>query len=227
MRRLIGMVLFGVGIILFFVSIGLHDLLVSPLLLLVASLICWRYYYRRLAMFFLVCAVLAIIDVDIWHLLMALILLYFGYRLLTNRSTSKSLELPSSKTNNDLEWGTFCGKSILGEVSLGDQQFELKDITISSAVCNVHIDLSRAIIPEGETTIIINGLVGQVQLYLPYDLDATVATSVLVGGNEVLGKQLVGLNNRLQATTKSYETAMRKVKISASLLGAEVHVRYL
>lgn len=228
MRRMLGVVLFVVGIILFFISIGLRNLLVSPVMLVIVSYFSWRLHYRRLAIFFIICAILALVEIDVWKLIMSVLFIYFGYRLLTNRSKAEPYDVYSSKTSNDINWSKpSCSNSYFEELYLGNQQFELKDIMISSGITNIHIDLSRAIIPEGETTIILNGMVGQVQIYLPYDLEASIAASVMVGGCEVLGKKQGGLKNQIYATTKGYEVATRKVKIVTSLLIAEVHVRYL
>jgi lia operon protein LiaF len=228
MRRMIGIVLFVIGIIILCIALGLDELLVSPILLIIAGVICWRYHYRRLSIFFFTCGVLALLNVDVWKLIMAILFLYFGYRLLVNRPKKEPYDVFASKANSDIEWGKSpCDNSFIGELHLGDQQYELNDIHVSQGFSSIHIDLSRAIIPEGETSLIINGVVGQVLLYLPYDLDASISASVTVGECEVLGRKQGGLKNKLYAITKGYEESTRKVKLSISFFVAEVHVRYL
>jgi lia operon protein LiaF len=89
------------------------------------------------------------------------------------------------------------------------------------------LDLSKAIIPEGESAIVISGLIGDVDIYVPDDLDVSVAATVSAGYLDILGHHQGGVNRQIMLETKGYEQARRKVKISISLLVGDVGVRQL
>ncbi|MCH5585013.1 cell wall-active antibiotics response protein LiaF [Shimazuella sp. AN120528] len=231
MRRTGGIFFFIIGVILLFVAMGLNDLLVSPVILIFASFLCWRFYYRKIAIFLLVIGGLALIDVNLWALLFSFALFYASYKLLWTKKEKKTgNEIDSNKEDHNLHWEenfTKYDQAFYRKFRLGDMQYELFDLHATNEVQSIYLDLSRAIIPEGETSIILNGVAGRVYLYLPADLDVTISSSVVLGECEILGKKKMGLHNPFQVTTEKYTEANRKVKISISFLLANVQVRYL
>ena len=117
--------------------------------------------------------------------------------------------------------------SWLGDMQLIDHPFELEDLNLSSGIGDIKIDLSKAVLPEGESSIVISGFIGSVTLYLPLDLQASVAGSVMVGELKVLGQRQDGFNRQIQVETHGYPHAARRVKISVSLFLGSLDVRYL
>ncbi|HET7627529.1 MAG TPA: cell wall-active antibiotics response protein LiaF [Bacillales bacterium] len=115
--------------------------------------------------------------------------------------------------------------SLIGDTHLLSDRFELEDFNAANGIGDVKIDLSKAIIPEGESTIAISGLIGDVDIYIPSDLEVSVAGSIIFGDLEVLGHRQGGFNRQMNVTTKRYEQAARKVKISVSVLIGDVDVR--
>ena len=71
-------------------------------------------------------------------------------------------------------------------IHLMDREHKLEAIDLSCAIADVKIDLSRAIIPAGEHLIRIDGLVGNVDIYVPYDLAVSVNASVRAGALNVM-----------------------------------------
>lgn len=127
---------------------------------------------------------------------LAVLLLYGGYRLV---------------------WGS----RLTGVVHLMDREYHLKGIDLSSAITDVKIDLSRAIIPAGEQQITIRGLIGNVDIYVPYDLEVAVTAAV------PLGKRSLIDGSSGSFVTRGYADAATKVKIAVSLAVGDVTVRYL
>jgi lia operon protein LiaF len=228
-RRTGGIFFFVIGVILLIVAMGLDDLLVNPVILIFASFICWRFYYRKTAIFLLIIGALSLIDVNLWALLFSFLLFYFSYKLLWNNKGKSSIE-DSTKEDQNLQWEKSFSKydqAFYRKFRLGDMQYELFDLHATNAVQSIYLDLSRAIIPEGETSFTFNGVAGRVYLYLPADLDVSISSSVLFGESEILGKEKMGIHNQIQVNSQKYADANRKVKISISFLLADVQVRYL
>lgn len=69
----------------------------------------------------------------------------------------------------------------VGNVRMMDHIYELEDINVQYGACDVEIDLTTAMIPEGETVIVIRGVVGNIRLYVPYDIELSLNHSVIVG----------------------------------------------
>jgi lia operon protein LiaF len=188
--------------------------------------------------FFLVLQVM--FHVDAAGVLIGALFFYIGYRLIKSQSKKEPdayekdagpfgwQEQEPMQEKERLRWSMpSFGGSPVGNLRLLNRQFHLDGLTASYGICDVKIDLSKAIIPEGETTLVISSLIGDVDIYVPYDLDVSVSTSVTAGSLEVLGLEQNGINNRMNVTSPGYETAARKVKISISILLGDVDVRYL
>lgn len=117
--------------------------------------------------------------------------------------------------------------SLIGDFHLTSGRFELRDLHIWHGVGDVKIDLSRALIPEEETFLIVNGWIGDVTIYVPIDLSVAVAAEVTLGDLEVFGHRQGGLNRQVVMKAQDYDKATRKVKIIVSLIVGDVDVRYI
>lgn len=116
--------------------------------------------------------------------------------------------------------------SLLGDFILR-HRFELYDMKINNGLGDVKIDLSQAIIAHGDTTIEIFAGLGDVQLYVPYDLDVYVQASVLIGTLDVLNYKQSGFTRRTQTKSAGYNEATKRVNILVTLGIGDVDVRYV
>lgn len=116
--------------------------------------------------------------------------------------------------------------SLVGNVRM-EGPFELKDVQLSHAVCDVTIDLSKAVIPEGESTIVISSLIGDVDIYVPYDMSVSVGATAIMGDLKILEHRHSGFGCRVHTETPAYRQSPRRVKIAVSLLIGDVDVRVL
>lgn len=117
--------------------------------------------------------------------------------------------------------------SLLGDLNLMSHRFELEDMNIWHGIGDVKIDLSKAMIREGETVLIINGWIGDIDIYIPYDLDVSVNATVTIGDLDVLGYKQGGINRNISIATKDYKESDRRVKIVLSLFVGDIDVRYI
>jgi lia operon protein LiaF len=118
-------------------------------------------------------------------------------------------------------------RSFIGDLYLMHHQFELENMNVWHGIGDVKIDLSKAMIPEGETVLVINGWIGDIDIYIPYDVDVSVHASVTFGELEVLNRRQGGLGRQLSVATKDYPDSTRRVKIILSLLIGDIDVRFL
>jgi len=164
-----------------------------------------------------------------FQLVIVSLLIYYGYHLYTSKAHPQDLNLktePSSKSEKDfIKVEPFFKNMFFGEMRSLDDVYELDDINIQYGFGDVHLDLSYAMISEGETVILIRGLVGKVQLYVPYDVELCIHTSALIGKINLLDNKKNLFNATHKFQTRGYKTATRKIKVITSLLIGDIEVR--
>lgn len=172
-------------------------------------------------------------------------MIYWGYRLI--RNNKKQMELPPVVPNDqpkeqpvDQDIPPFqqnsCGysidtpplkQSLIGNLYLTGSRWELKDMNIWHGIGDVKIDLSRALIHEKETVIMISGWIGDIDLYIPYDLDVSFIANVNMGDIHVFGNKQGGLNRSISLTTSGFHQATKRVRIVVTLLIGDIDMIYV
>ncbi|MBA4494151.1 cell wall-active antibiotics response protein LiaF [Paenactinomyces guangxiensis] len=253
--RFMGWIILIVGVIIF-LNLTDH-LLSGPLVLFVIGVLLLRKHYRKAGYCFLILSVLILLDNLfhfnwVWTLV-SLLLIYYGYHLFRDAGKPKKQGKPEKETeepepplsqpsresgqtqaeipvgeHENIQFKTpLFRSSAVGHLYMINRRFELTDMNMSYAISDVKIDLSKAIIPEGENTIVISGLIGNVDIYIPDDLDVSIAATVTAGYLDVPGFKQGGVNRQVQLATKGFDQARRRVKISVSMLFGDIGVRYL
>ncbi len=116
-------------------------------------------------------------------------------------------------------------RSWIGDIHYTGEAFELKDITIWNGLGDVRFDLSKAIIPEGETVIVVQGIIGQIDFFVPDDLALSIQASSLLGDISLFHEKHSGINKQLSVASKGYKLASRRVKLVLSTMVGEVKVK--
>ncbi|MFC7439817.1 cell wall-active antibiotics response protein LiaF [Laceyella putida] len=244
-KVLIGWIVLIMGI---WILWGISDLFIGPWVFFVIGIVLLRKHHRKWGYLFLflfaITLVCRLLEIEWEWIAVSILLISFGYRLFTNgrvperqteerKNGKRPTEHDGTKrtdmfTSGNLRFKTppFRG-SLIDSLYLINQRYELTDINLSSGISDIKMDLSKAMIPEGESTIVISGLLGDVDIYVPDDLDVAVAATVSVGHLDILGHKQGGVNRQVLLETQDYRQARRKVKISISLLAGDVGVRCL
>lgn len=117
--------------------------------------------------------------------------------------------------------------SLIGNLYLTASRWELTDMNIWYGIGEVKIDLSRAHIPDKETVLIINGWIGDIDIYVPYDLELAFSAHVNVGDIDVFGNKEGGINRHVSMETAHYRNASRRVRVIGNLIIGDVDVMYV
>lgn len=197
-----------------------------------------------------------VLGINVFGFLCAAFFIYVGYCLLTDRSVPFVGRFRKRRADDPLD-GNFFGEgeargkgsdssssfraeeafgrsggagparsALIGNIRM-EGPFELEDLQLSHALCDVTLDLSKAVIPDGESTIVISGLIGDVDIYVPYDMPVSVVSTALMGDLKILERRHSGFGCRVYAATPGFGHAPRRVKIAVSLLIGDVDVRVL
>jgi len=117
--------------------------------------------------------------------------------------------------------------SLIGDFHLTSGRFELSHLHIWHGVGNVVIDLSRAILMQQESLLVVDGWVGDVTVYVPVDMPVAITADVKLGDAEVFGHRQGGLNRYMVIRSEHYERAAQKVNLNISLIVGDIDVKYI
>lgn len=117
--------------------------------------------------------------------------------------------------------------SLIGNLYLTAPRWELTDMNIWHGIGEVKIDLSRAIVHETETVLIINGWIGDIDIYVPYDLEVAISANINIGDIDVFGNKEGGFNRNMSIETNNYRDAAKRVRIIISLNVGDVDITYV
>lgn len=118
-------------------------------------------------------------------------------------------------------------QSLIGNLFLTGNRWELIDMNIWHGIGEVKLDLSRALIHNGESVVMISGWIGDIDIYVPYDLDISLIANVNVGDIDVFGNKQGGLNRSVTLTTSNYQNADKRVRIIVNLLIGDIDITYV
>ncbi|EKN67281.1 cell wall-active antibiotics response protein LiaF [Schinkia azotoformans] len=183
---------------------------------------------------------------DVIGFIISIALIYYGYRIIR----SKQKEEPNFESDIDNEGITNTDQgaeegsteeisysyriltpqkkhTLIGSCLLTGSRWELRDLDIWHGIGEVKIDLSRANIPDNKSTIIINGWIGDVDIFVPYDLDVSIIARVGVGEIKIFGNKESGVNQSTAVETNGYRKEIKRVEIVINLFVGDIDVNYL
>jgi len=105
-----------------------------------------------------------------------------------------------------------------GPMILGPSRYE-------TFIGEVKLDFTQAVIPEGETAISVNTVLGEIRVLAPADVGVAVRVGTLLGSTEVLGRKGGSVSADEMAVTDDYATASRRLRIEARTVLGDVAIR--
>jgi lia operon protein LiaF len=175
-------------------------------------------------------AIINILSMFTFKLLLVAIVIYFIVQFYQSKQNPVVIT-PHFDDTGSTEENIYRKESLLKNIVLGTQQtpehvYEWNDINIQCGAGDSIIDLSQTILPEGEAVIMIRGFIGNVTIYVPYEVEAAVSHSVFMGNTRIFDRHEPKMfNQTLFFRTKNYGEAEKKVKIVTSLFAGSLEVK--
>ena len=115
---------------------------------------------------------------------------------------------------------------LYGDTKTGENAYEWRDINIQGGIGDRVIDLSRAVAMDDTVIISIRHGIGNITIYIPYDIEFMIHHSAVFGRAYILHKQHEQLlNQQLSYQTEHYLHAKTRIKIVTSLLSGNIEVK--
>jgi len=210
-NRNTALVLIGVGLFLLLEhTIGLFPLLAAFLILL--GIHRWRAHGETRRAFVLIGIGGLILLGNHMSVVLAIVLIGFGLYLIR-----------SKRVNND---DSFQQKhKFIDSIRWGKEPWILRSTSIWHVVGETNIDLSLAILEQRETTLVLQGIVGDVDIKVPEDIGVTVSASVVFGQIDAAYERETGVMNKLEWQSPNADACDHRVKLIISFLAGNVTIK--
>ncbi|GAB3057513.1 cell wall-active antibiotics response protein LiaF [Virgibacillus ainsalahensis] len=115
---------------------------------------------------------------------------------------------------------------IFGDQKTEDTAYQWRDVNIHGAFGDRVIDLSNTVLPNDTTVISIRHLIGNIEIYVPYEVEVSIHHSSIFGRAHIFGKHHWKLMNQsLLYQTENYGNTYPRVKIITSLFSGDIEVK--
>jgi lia operon protein LiaF len=167
---------------------------------------------------------------NIWSWAWPLLIIYIGLKILFKRNThrfSVSVDTNNEKSKDNYVKNIHSSKrkQLVGDINIGSTPWQLEDLYLWFGVGDSDLDLTKAILPEGETVVDISGWVGDVTVLVPQDMDINASIDVRIGEATLFGHNQSGSARFLSYKSEHYESARKKVLLRVSLSIGDVTVK--
>ncbi|NBI28931.1 cell wall-active antibiotics response protein LiaF [Chengkuizengella marina] len=143
-----------------------------------------------------------------------LVLIAFGY-----------LYMKSDKQKLD---ETFMQKqNIVQSIKWKKNQWTLKNMMIRSIVGEIQMDVSHALIEEKETKIVLQGIVGDIDIIVPDHIGVTIESTITIGEISLNWEKEAGIINKFTWTSPNYATSDVKIHFDISYIIGDVNIKII
>ncbi|MBU9713261.1 cell wall-active antibiotics response protein LiaF [Evansella tamaricis] len=181
---------------------------------------------------------------DLWSWVWPVLVIYIGFKVIFDRDSNVVIHLGgdnekgkkknlnhdfSSSGSHSYKNKSFRNKrkryhSWVGEIQLGRQPFEIDGADISLWIGDVTVDLSKAILKEGENFIDVRCWIGSVDILVPKDMAVKAVADVNLGEVTLFDDSYSGTGKNATYTSPNFHEAEQKVILVVNLNIGDVEV---
>ena len=226
-----------IGVILFIIEIAFFQggMIIASLFFGGMTYFGWKKFHHlygkilfwggAISLFFSIFNMLAIR----FFIIVVIILFIFDYmksKNETDRIVPKPREFQEIILDPIIELKPLFDHKFFDDQKTEDAAYQWRDINIHGAFGNRVIDLSNTVLPHDTAVISIRHLIGNIEIYVPYDVEVSIHHSSIFGRAHIFGKHHWNLMNKtLLYQTENYHQAIPRVKIVTSILSGDIEVK--
>ncbi|MFD0867996.1 Predicted membrane protein [Chlamydia abortus] len=114
---------------------------------------------------------------------------------------------------------------IIDSVKYDKGPWVLNNLSQWSLIGEMHMDLSLAIFEEKEVTVVLQGVIADIDLIVPEDVGVSIESSVLFGQIDVPHRKEEGMLNKLSWKSPNYDICENRVKFVVSYVVADIDIK--
>ncbi|MBS4172353.1 cell wall-active antibiotics response protein LiaF [Bacillus sp. FJAT-49736] len=175
-------------------------------------------------------AAIIVISTFFFKFILLCLFIYYLFQYRKKKKSSKTIRVETVEPASDkkaYKKQPFLTNKLFGNQKLMNHIYEWDDINIQTGIGDTIIDLSMTMLPPGESVIMVRGLVGNIQLLVPYDIGFSINHSSLSGSLILFGNKEKLLNQNVICYSDNYHEATRKIKIITSISLGNIEVKYI
>lgn len=151
------------------------------------------------------------------------LLIIWGISVLTKKKVHKET-VNFSDISAKVEGELIHKSSVFGDVELGIVSQNFKGGSVSTVFGDCEVDLSKAVIADGEHWLKLHGVFGSCRVLLPKDAAVSVSSNVVMGDVKVADEKSEGFFPQAHYVSPGYDTAPKKLKIIASQVFGDIRI---
>ncbi len=157
-----------------------------------------------------------------------LILILIGIRIFFRYGRSSTQSSPSvdmsSGATQESNASAINNSNVFGDVDLKISSKEFRGGSISNTFGDMNVDLSDIALAEGEQTLKLDGVFGDLHVLVPKDIEIYVTTHSVFGDVRVLGNVKSGFGQEISYSSPNYPGASKKLRIISNQVFGDVKV---
>ncbi|MEB3103129.1 cell wall-active antibiotics response protein LiaF [Ferviditalea candida] len=118
-------------------------------------------------------------------------------------------------------------QNLLESIKWDREPWGLRSMSVWCVIGEIRMDLSLALIESEETTVIVHGVIGDVNLIVPEELGLSVEASTLFGQIKIGQERRSGLLNHVVWQSPHYSESAHKVKLLVAYTVGDIDVKIL
>lgn len=172
-----------------------------------------------------------------WSWIWPILIIYFGLSIIFNRKSDLIvIDLSNKYDDDDADRDTFGHrktkritsikrKHLIGDIKLGKTPWQIEDLQTWVGIGDISIDLSTAMLKEGENVIDLSGGIGDVKILVPDALPVKINVDVKLGEVKIFENRQSGTSRFVSYESENYALADKKVAIYVQLSIGDVKVK--
>jgi lia operon protein LiaF len=118
-------------------------------------------------------------------------------------------------------------QKILESLKHNQRLWELKSFSVWSLIAEIKLDLSLAVIDEKETTVMLQGIIGDIDIIVPEDIGVSVKSAVIIGENHAGPETEEGIVNKIMWQSANFADSEYRVNFVISYIVGNVDIKVL
>ncbi|SCY89252.1 cell wall-active antibiotics response protein LiaF [Alkaliphilus peptidifermentans] len=162
-------------------------------------------------------------SINVWQVIWPLAFIFIGLSFFTS---PRITYMGGSKSDVHIHFKDIKNRYInIGSFELGNEPWGLEDTSVHVGLGEATINLTKALIKEGETNLNIAGHIGSITVLVPTDLAIDVIADLRLGNIELFDIDHTGTPGTITYRTPNYDAAYKKVSLRLTLKIGEIQLK--